>query len=203
MKNTKQGLMFLFVALTGIAFSQKITILEGDLSFLKGEKILNVEYDYSNFGVGKFKTEKEYVDKKVAEYNAKEAGKGDKWKDSWEGDRAGRFEPQFELLFNKTIEKQGIYLGNEKKAKYKMIVHTTFVEPGFNIYVTKKYAAVDLLIDIVAVDNPSKILCQIVSKGNPGRTYGYDDFDTGLRISEAYELAGKKLGAFIFKALGK
>jgi hypothetical protein len=203
MKNIKLSLIALFVLLSGITFSQKITLLEGDLSFLKGEKFLNIEYDYSKCAVGKFKTEAEYLDKKTAEYNEKEAGKGDAWRESWVGDRQGKFEPMFEELFNKNTGKLDLYTGNEKVAKYKMIVRTTFVEPGFNVYVTKKPASIDLIIDFVEVANPDKIICTIVSKKNPGRTMGYNDMDTGIRISESYALAGKKLGAFITKNVGK
>ncbi len=50
--------------------------------YFQDQKTVNVQYDYSEFGVGKFATEKEYLDKKSAEYNAKEAGKGDDWKKS-------------------------------------------------------------------------------------------------------------------------
>ncbi len=69
---------------------------------------MNVEYDYSEFGVGKFVTEQEYLDKKSAEYNAKEAGKGDAWKKAWVEDRKYRYEPKFEELFNKGMEDKGI-----------------------------------------------------------------------------------------------
>lgn len=203
MKQMKITLFAFSIALTGFAFTQKITILEGNLGFLKGQKILNVEYDYSNCSVGKFKTEQEYLDKKTAEYNEKEPGKGDTWRESWESDRAAKFEPMFEELFNKNTDKLELYTGNEKEAKYKMIVRTTFVEPGFNIYVTKKPASIDLVIDFVETADPNKVICKIVSKANPGRSMGYNDMDTGIRISEAYALAGKKLGAFITKNVVK
>jgi len=196
MKNQKTILFVAFLGLTLSSFAQKITILEGDLGVLKGQSILNIEYDYSKMAIGKYKTEAEYVNKRVEDLNAKEAGKGDKWKENWEGDRIGRFQPQFEQLMNKHVEKLGLYVGNEKAAKYTMIVRTTFIEPGFNIYITKKFASIDCTIDIVETDNPKNVVCTIVSKSNPGRTYGMDDYDTGLRIAESYELAGKKLGIF-------
>lgn len=52
----------------------------GSIDAVKSEKKVNIQYDYSSFGVGKFKTEAEYVDAKVKEYNEKEPGKGDKFK---------------------------------------------------------------------------------------------------------------------------
>ena len=65
----KRHLLLLFIGLATFSFSQKITIEEGDFSFLKEVTKLNVTYDYSEMGVGKFKTEKEYTDKKVSEKN--------------------------------------------------------------------------------------------------------------------------------------
>lgn len=203
MKTIKLTLPALFLTFLSVGFAQKITVLEGSLAPLKGEKILNVEYDWSNAAVGKFKNEEDYITKKVAEYNEKEPGRGDKWREAWNGDKIGRFQPEFEKLFNKYSGKINLYLGNEKEAKYKAIVKTTFIEPGFNIYVTKKPASVDLTITIVETDNPSNVIAKIVSKGNPGRSYGMNDYDTGLRISESYALAGKKLAAFFVKQIGK
>ncbi|MDY6800622.1 MAG: hypothetical protein SVU94_05295, partial [Bacteroidota bacterium] len=63
--------------------AQKINIVEGDLGFLKGESVVNLEYDYSDMSVGKFEHEADYIAKKKAEYNEKEAGRGDKWEESW------------------------------------------------------------------------------------------------------------------------
>lgn len=201
MKTIKLTLIALFVGLFSTSFAQSIKVIEGSLTPLKGSGTLNVEYDWSEIRVGKFATEKEYVAKKVAEYNEKEAGRGDKWAEAWKGDKVGRFQPEFEKLFNKYSSKINLNLGNEVAGKYKAIVKTTFIEPGFNIYVTKKPASIDMVIEIVETDNPSKVIAKIVIKGSIGRTYGFSDFDTGIRISEAYALAGKKLAAFMSKQL--
>ena len=203
MKLKKLLLTTLLTGIVASGFSQKITILDGSLAPLKGEKILNIEYDWSGISVGKFPKEEDYIAKKTSEYNEKEAGKGDNWANSWNGDKTGRFQPEFENLFNKYTGKLGLYLGNEKTSKYTAIVKTTFIEPGFNVYVTKKPASVDLLIKIVETDNKDNVVATIVSKGNLGRTYGMSDFDTGIRISESYALAGKKLAAFFVKQIGK
>lgn len=205
MKITRLKLLFVFIGLTSMSYAQKITTLEGDLSSLKGEKFFNIQYDYSDMKVGKFEKEEDYVTKKQEEYNEKykndDPGKGDRWKESWYGDRAGRFQPMFEELLNKYLEKPGVFVGNEKAdAKYTINVHTTFTEPGFNIYITKKPAMINVTISIVETANPDNVICVIVSKNNPGRTYGMGDFDTGLRISEAYAMAGKGLGKYLAKA---
>lgn len=185
---------FLFVV-SGISVSaQKIKLIEGSLDALRGATALNAKYDYSSISVGKFDREADYVAKKKAEYNQKEPGKGDKWADSWEADRSGRFEPQFEELFQKYSD---INLGGASSAKYTLILKTTFIEPGFNVYITRKNALIDAEVLIVESANPGKVLAKISIAKAPGRTYGGYDFDTGQRIQEAYAAAGKALGKFI------
>lgn len=197
MKKTKLYLLLFFAFLTSFSYSQKIKVLEGSLDALSGEKFFNIEYDYSNMAVGKYENEQDYIDRKVKDYNEKEPGRGDTWKKNWIDDRKARFQPQFEELLNKNLEKVDVFVGNEKKgAKYTIIVQTVFTEPGFNIYVSKKPAQINVVIKIVETENRDNVVCEIVSKNNLGRTYGMGDYDTGLRISEAYAKCGKELGKF-------
>ena len=53
------------------AHAQKLKLTEGDLAVLKDETSINFEFTYDNMAVGKFDTEKEYLEKKTAEYNKK------------------------------------------------------------------------------------------------------------------------------------
>src|SRR6056297_966360 len=99
------GLLIMGVSTTK---AQKINIVEGDLGFLKGESVVNLEYDYSDMSVGKFENEEDYIAKKKTEYNEKEAGRGDKWEESWVEDRGTKFQPMFEELLNKYTGKRGI-----------------------------------------------------------------------------------------------
>ena len=43
---------------TGVS-AQKIKLVSGNLAFLKSEKTIAIEYDYSQMGVGKFKNEQD------------------------------------------------------------------------------------------------------------------------------------------------
>ena len=140
----KRILVFLPIQtfLSGVYLNaQKITVKKGSLDFLKGQKSLLATFDYSNMGVGKFDKEDDYIAKKTADYNKSEAGKGDKWAISWKGDRATRYEPKFETLFNEYVSKIGM-VGNRTvtDAQFEMNIHTVFTEPGFNIGVTAKIA---------------------------------------------------------------
>lgn len=178
--------------------AQKVRVLDGSIDALKGVSKLNVQFDYSKMGVGKFETEDEYIAKKKEDYNKKEQGRGDDWHRAWKADRKNRFEPQFKELFVKYCD---INIGDYPQEKYTLIFKTTFTEPGFNIYVTRKYAEIDGEAWIVETANPSNVIAKISVQNCPGRTYGGNDYDTGERIQEAYAVAGKGLGKFLDKEL--
>ena len=196
-------ILFLLVIqalISGVCLNaQKIKIEKGSLDFLKGQKSLLVTFDYSNMGVGKFEKEEDYIAKKTADYNKSEAGKGDKWAESWKADRATRYEPKFETLFNEYSEKTGL-IGNRTvtDAQFEMKVHTTFTEPGFNIGVTRKNAYIDVMVTFRNISTGQEEAVVSVY-ACPGRdVFGYD-FDTGYRIEEAYAKLGKTLAGFIIK----
>jgi hypothetical protein len=188
--------------LTGMSIqAQKIVLKSGSFDFLSGQKVLLVKYDYSNLSVGKFDKEDDYVTEKVAEYNKSEAGKGDKWKASWFSDRESRYEPKFELLFNEYLEPKGIKCDKKgADAKYEILVHTTFIEPGFNVGVMRKDASINAEIKFIEIATGKEVAFVTVD-ACPGRGgMGYD-FDTGFRIEEAYAKLGKSMAAFIGKKL--
>lgn len=184
------------------AHAQRVEVRSGNVDALSGQKTINVEYDYSSFGVGKFATEQEYLDKKAGEYNAKEAGKGDSWKKTWVDDRKDKYELKFEELLNKGLADKGIMaVHGNSAAKYTLIVRTKFVEPGFNVGVVRKNATVDFVIDLVESANKSGKVAEIALSKVPGGQFGGYDFETGVRIAESYAKAGKTLAAFIEKQL--
>lgn len=174
------------------ALAQKIKLKEGSLDVLKNETSINIEFTYDNMAVGKFDKEADYINKKKTEYNAKEAGRGDRWEKAWIDDRKNRFEPNFIELFTKHSE-----MADSKKAKYTLIFHTTFTEPGFNVYVTRKNASIDAEVLIVETANRNNVIAKLTLDNAPGRTFMGNDWDTGERISESYAKAGKSLGKYI------
>jgi hypothetical protein len=192
---TALGMILVVSAISSSA--QKIKVKEGSLDVLKGVTAMKVQYDYSDFKVGG-KTETDYVNEKKEAYNKKEAGKGDKWVGNWKADREGRYQRQFEEKFE---EFAGIDLDQKGSGTYTLILKTVMVEPGYNIYIQKKNAALDSEAWIVETANPSKVLAKVTIDNAPGRTYGSDDMDTGVRIAESYEMTGKALGKYIKKEL--
>ncbi|MEO7313075.1 MAG: hypothetical protein ABIX01_21995 [Chitinophagaceae bacterium] len=177
-----------------LANAQRLKVTDGDLAFLKDETMVNVEFTYDNMSVGKFDKEQDYLDKKKAEYNTKEPGRGDTWVKSWISDRKREFEPMFIDLFEKT---SGMTVSS--KAKYTIIFHTTSTEPGYNIYISKKNAEIDAEVTIVETADRSKKLAVISISNAPGRTFSGNDYATGDRIKECYAVSGKRLAKLIKK----
>lgn len=180
----------LLIAGSVMTQAQRIKKLSGDAKELASETKLNVVFTYNGMSVGKFDNETEYIKTKKEEYNKKEAGRGDKWEASWVGDRKGRFEPQFTELFEKTSP---FAIGNYADAKYTMLVNTTRTEPGYNIYISRKNAEVDLEVEIIETASKRSVVKYTV-KNAPGRTFGGYDYDSGTRLEEAYATAGKHFG---------
>ena len=181
----------LFLMLAQTTSAQKFKVKDGDISVLKDVKEFNVVFDYSHVSVGKFDNEEDYISKKKADYNKKESGKGNTWEKAWKSDRKKRFEPQFIELFNKHGE--GMTVGDFANSKYTMTIVTTFVEPGYNVMVSRKNAEVEGEVVIAETTNPDKVILRISFTGAKGRTFGGGDYDTGLRIQESYALLGKSL----------
>lgn len=172
--------------------AQKITLVKGDASVLKNEKTITTKFTYDSMSVGKFDKEADYVDQKKEDYNKKEAGKGDQWAKAWVNDRESRFEPRFNEKFT---ESTGISVSAQPAANYTLIFHTTFTEPGFSAgWPVHKNALVTGTATLVETAHPSNIIAVYKVENAPGRLGIGFDFDTGVRIQEAYAMAGRELG---------
>jgi len=189
---SKIGVLLALVFLSVQGNAQKIKTTSGDLSFLKNETTINVEFIYDGMSVGKFATEKEYIKYKTDEYNKKEPGRGDSWAKSWVSDRASRYEPKFIQLFE---ESSGMTV--KPDAKYTLIFKTTSTEPGYNIAISRKNAEIDAEVWIVETANKKKKLATLSVSNAPGKVFMGNDYDTGARITESYAISGKKLGKYI------
>jgi hypothetical protein len=191
----------IFITAGGSLFAQKLK--SGSFSDLKGQTLVNLQYDYSNMAVGKYKKEEDYVNKRVADMNKKEAGTGDNWAIAWVNDRTSRFHPMFEKNFNGVADNCGFSGKEGADAKYTLIIKTVFTEPGYNIGVSRMNAYIDMVVDLVETANPSVVLgsCEY-SKIQSVNMQGYD-FDTGLRIQSCYDRAGDNIAKFLCKTLSK
>lgn len=203
MKTLKLIVLAVAVLFSTGAMAQKMALKSGSFKALEGQKEVNVVYKYDDMNVGtgkRAKKETDYVTEKVAEYNAKESGRGDNWKASWEADRESRFHRKFEELLNKGMNKSGMKFGRGKDgAKYTLVVHTTMTEPGFSIpMVMTVPAGIDLKITLVETGS-DKSLGEMTLLGSPGNAFSGAAWDTGNRIQESYAKAGKSFASWLPK----
>jgi hypothetical protein len=188
----KRLILIMMLASAASAYSQKISLKEGKFNSLQGEKSIKLQFVYDDMIVGDL-PEKDYIAKKKEELNLKEPGRGADWEKRWYGDRKERFEPKFIELFTKYAK-----LTLNEDAKYTMIIKTTRTEPGWVAAgMIRSDAKVDADVLIVETANPKNVIIKMQVKDSPGRGgMGYD-YDSGLRIQEAYAKAGKDLGKII------
>lgn len=182
------------------ANAQKIKLTDGNLKFLKGQKELSVKFVYSDdMKVGK-DSEQAYIDKKMKKADEDEPGNGAKWLESWKNDRPLNYEPKFIELFNDVLQEDGIVISqNNEAAMYLLIVNTVFIEPGYNVGVSRKNAYINLEVSIVENANNNTVLAKFTIDKSPGSMAFGADFDTGSRIAEAYAKAAKSFTKYLLK----
>jgi len=188
-----------FIALISLVFAfnmqaQKIKLVDGDLKFLKGQDEIGVKFTYDeNMKVGAG-TEAEYIDKKMTEADEKEPGAGEKWKAAWYGDRTDHYQPKFIDLFEDVLKKKEVILLEDgENTTYTMIVHTTFIEPGFNVGVMSKRASVNMTVTFVETADPAKVMAKFTIMKSPGTAV----FDGGARVGESYAKAAKYFAKYL------
>ena len=192
MKHLNRFFLFVFALfMAAPCFAQKIELISGDLNALKGEKGIDFAFTYDSIMMGKGKTEAEYVAKKTEEYNKKTPGKGDAWAKAWKEDRETKYQPAFTKVFEEYSA-----LKMTANAKYTLIFKTTFIEPGFNMMVHQEPARISGQAWVVETANKSHVIAKLSCEKAPGRGYFGSEFDTGERITEAYESAGRALGYY-------
>ena len=194
----KKTILFaILVAFVSASFAQRVKVIDGDLKALNGFKNIKLEFVYDDLKVGK-KAEADYIKEKREKYEKKHPGEGDKWEDSWKADRNEHYEPKFDILFNKVLEKKGVSASDAmENADCTLQIHTYFIEPGFNIGITKRPSLVSWYA--IFKDKDGKVLLKIDSKNAPGQSVGGGDFDSGVRIGESYAKGAKTLAKFLLK----
>lgn len=198
MKLLRHGILtlFTFFSFSGVASAQEVDIIKGELDFLKGEKTINIEFTYDKMMVADEGKEADYIKKKTAEMNAKEAGTGDTWAFKWQDDKTNKYEPRFITAFQNL---SGITMS--KDAKYTLIFNTKAMDPGYSIGISKRNAGIDGTVTIVESANRSKVLAKLSVDRPEENKFRGAAFDAGSRIADAYNLSGQKVGKFIKKNL--
>jgi hypothetical protein len=191
-------ILCLVFGLSSMTHAQKVALKSGSVASLGTLTDIRVEYTYDDLMVGKMK-EADYLKKKTDEYNKKEPGKGDQWQKDWVTDRETRYQPRFQDGFNNFCKMLGVDFKVDPNAagKYRMVIHTTFTEPGYNIYMTSKNASINA--EVTIFDESNAEIAKLTITNSPGSGIFEMDYDTGTRIQEAYANAGRSLAAYILE----
>jgi hypothetical protein len=198
----KKVMLIAAVLVSSFMAAQNMDLAKGDLSFLKDQKEVNVEFDYSKLTVLKEKkTETQYVDDRAAELNEKVKGNGEVWKKKWASSRESIWHPKFLELINTVLSKEGkdvSFQEDNKKAKYTLIVEAVWIFPGWDIMMMKQPAKVTTNLKFVETADKSKVVAEITSENAPGDQYG-NQFSNETRIGEGFAKTGKSLAKFLMK----
>jgi hypothetical protein len=194
----KRFIVLMMMSVSSLAYAQKIKVIEGDVKALKGITSMRVEFEYDDMIVGKDLTEEQYIKDKKQKLNEKESGRGEKWEGQWIADRKERFEPQFKELFTKHS-----VISVSESAPYTLIFKTKRTEPGWNVGVMRVPAYIDGEVWFVDSANKNKVIAKLSVLKAPGRDAMGFDYETGLRLQEAYAKAGKEIAQYLTKATSK
>ncbi len=195
MRTIKTVTAFIILLLTVIfTNAQTVDLNKGDLSILKGETTINIEFTYEKMVVGDDGKEADYIKRRRLEMNEKEKGSGEIWAVKWELDKKERYEPKFILGFTRENK-----MTVSTTAKYTLIFNTKALEPGYQVGISKKNAGIDGTVTIIeTVNRDKKLIVLRVERPEENKWRGAA-FDAGSRIADAYLLTGQKIGKFILK----
>ena len=203
-KNLSFIIIFLFLSFSGTLKAQSFNVISGDLSQLKNDNSLNVEFTFDHMAIGQMSSEADYIAKKVKEHNDKVPGKGDKWLTEWNDNKTNLFAPGFLTFFNKAIKKYKVVADrNLPQAKYTMVVNTTFLEIGFSGWsYANKAAEIRLELTFYEGNSLGKMIGKMTVQGLYGSTSDYS-YTSGVRIASAYQVAGLAIGKYLAKKVYK
>lgn len=190
--------LFLF---SGMAFSQDMNVLQGNFDFLKDQKEINVEFDYSNFTMMKEKkSEAQYVAEREADLNEKTKGTGTIWKKKWVSAKELIWNPKFLEIANVVLvkDKKDVNFQEGLNTPYTLIVQTIWVYPGWDAGIMKQHAKVTTNLRFVETANKSKVLLEITSDEAPGDQWG-NNYSNESRIGEGYAKTAKSLSKMLLK----
>jgi hypothetical protein len=190
------------VFFTSILLAQDMKVEKGDFSFLKGQKEINVEFDYSKLTLLKEKkTEAEYIADRAKELNEKNKGVGDVWKKKWTNARESIWNPKFLELVNIVMSKEKKDVNFQEgltSGKYTLIVEVVWIYPGWDAAVMKQPAKVTTNLKFVETANRSNVVLVISSEEAPGDQWG-NNFSNESRIGEGFAKTAKSLAKLILK----
>lgn len=200
MKKLLTTLSVLFITI--FSFGQNTKVLQGDYSFLRSAKEVNVEFKYDNLQLMKENlTEEEYVENRQNDLNKKNRGTGDQWMKQWEGAKSTFWEPKFMELINVVLSKKKkdlYFMQDNTELKHTLIVDVVWIYSGWDAAVMKQAAKVSTNLKFVETDNRDNVLLEIESIHAPGNQFG-SNFNNETRIAKGFAKTAKTLSTNIVK----
>ncbi|MEN2398406.1 hypothetical protein GKZ90_0001340 [Flavobacterium sp. MC2016-06] len=197
MKKLVLALLFVSSVLT----AQDMEVVKGNFDFLKDQKDINIEFDYSNFTMMKEKkSEAQYIKEHKAELEEKAKGNGNIWEKKWIAAKEQIWTPKFLEIGNIVLAKAGKEVNFQEglKTPYTLIVQTVWVYPGWDAGIMKQPAKVTTNLKFVETANKSNVLLEITSEEAPGDQWG-SNFSNETRIGEGYAKTAKSLSKLLLK----
>ncbi|HEY0271613.1 MAG TPA: hypothetical protein VGC22_00455 [Chitinophaga sp.] len=179
------------------AGAQTVTLSGGKLKALDNIDTLNIVFDYSKLTVGEEGKEANYIKRKKAELDKKEEGRGDKWEQAWLGDRQAHYEPKFIETFNANAK--GLVLVQDSSKPLTMVYKVLFIEPGYNVGISRKNASANGEAWVINPAEPKKALVKFRVMDAPGGSFFRTDFDAAGRITTTFVNAAKGLAKQLSK----
>lgn len=198
----KKVALLVALVVTSAVSAQNMKLVSGDFSALKGQKDVNVIFDYSKMTIMKEKkTEAQYVSERSQELNEKNRGNGDIWKKKWESSREMIWNPKFLELLNIVLSKEKkdiVFQEGKNDAKYTLLVEAVWIYPGWDVAMMKQPAKVSCNIKLVETANKSNVIAEVTSENAPGDQWG-NNFSNESRIGEGFAKTGKSLAKLMLK----
>ncbi len=170
-------------------------IVSGDLSFLKGQKSINVVFDYTGFKIEK-ETESEFVEREATAREGKEAGSGEKFKADWEKDKTERFNAALKKILGEALQINT----DDSEAQYTLIVYNiNLTNKGWgNKFSGGNPASMNVDMKFVETANQSNTLCEIK---NENIRYMATTGTVAQKIQGCLELSARVLAKMMKKNL--
>ena len=198
----KNLMMISILFVSCLMTAQKMKVVQGDFGFLKDQKDVNVEFDYSKMTLMKDNlSEDQYVEDRRVALNEKSRGGGDVWKKKWDISKELIWNPKFLELMNVIYSKENkdvIFQEGITNAKYTLIIETVWVYPGWDVGIMKQAAKVSTKLLFVETNNKSNVLLEISSDNAPGDQWG-NNYSNESRIGEGFAKTGKSLAKMLLK----
>ncbi|MEO8533282.1 MAG: hypothetical protein ABI441_06010 [Flavobacterium sp.] len=194
-------LVFALFLISGAAFSQDMDVVKGKFDFLKDQKEVNIEFDYSNFTMMKEKKpEAQYITEHKAELDQKAKGNGNIWEKKWISAKDQIWTPKFLEIVNIVLTKEHKDLNFQENltTPYTLIVQAVWIYPGWDAGIMKQPAKVTTNLRFVETANKSNVLLEITSDEAPGDQWG-NNFSNESRIGEGFAKTAKSLAKLIAK----